>query len=353
VEQERLTEFLVWKVETFDQNSANAAILRKFASEAPALFLEFGLDMLAKGSDTAGYRYLAVQLAEMPQIFATICDPWKYSLEQAVSIAARLLKEQPAFDTKLARLPARQGLVSADTPQACAAERALEIIDQISVGNRVVPILKHLTEHPDPRISAKAALLLGKRVNNEAWARRIVTEGADPRLRANALESAWGSTAPAHIELFQECLGDKDNRVVGNAIVGLHLAGNPDVQQIVQKFAGYFAPEFRMTAAWAMGKLGDSFFAPILTPLIKDGHAGVRRAALRALHRIRQIEKRLEEARAEAATTQNADAQNRSAQADGQAALEGEEPADERVDFRLDASHVAAARPETTLQALR
>jgi hypothetical protein len=297
VEQNQLTELLVRTIDTFDENRANAAVVRKFASEAPTLFLESGLNMLTKGSDTAGYRYLAVQMAEMPQLFVMICDPWKYSLEQAVSAASRLLKAQPAFDTKLARLPARLG-VTGETLKAGAAERALEILDQISVGSRVVPILKHLTEHPDRRISAKAALLLGKRMNNEDWVRRIVTEGADPRLRANALESAWGSTAPAHIQLFQECLGDKDNRVVGNAIVGLHLAGNPDVQKILQKFSEYFAPEFRMTAAWAMGKLGDPFFVPILTPLIKDVHQGVRRAALRALHRIRRIEKRLEGAEA-------------------------------------------------------
>lgn len=308
VEQERLTEFLVRTIDTFDQNRANAAVLRKFASEAPALFLEFGLNMLPKGPDTAGYRYLAAQLAEIPQVFGMVCDPWKYSLEEAVSIAARLFKVEPAFDTKLARLAGRQGVTSADTLQPGAAERALEILDQISVGGRVNPILNHLTEHADPRISAKAALLLGKRVNNDAWARRIVTDGADPRLRANALESAWGSTAPAHIELFQECLGDKDNRVVGNAIVGLHLAGNPEAPQIVQKYAENIAPEFRMTAAWAMGKLGDPMFVPILTPLIKDVHQGVRRAALRALHSIRQIERRVEQGKVEEAKADAAQA---------------------------------------------
>jgi hypothetical protein len=346
LEQERLTEFLVRTIATFDQNRANAAILRKFASEAPAQFLESGLNMLAKASDTAGYRYLAVQLAEMPQLFGMICDPWKYSLEQAVCIASHLLKVEPGFDTKLARLAGRRGITSADSLRAGVAERALDILDRISVGKRVTPILNHLTEHPDPRISAKAALLLGKRVNNEAWARRIVTEEANPRLRANALESAWGSTAPTLIELFQECLGDEDNRVVGNAIVGLHLAGNPDVQQIVQKFAEDFAPEFRMTAAWAMGKLGDAVFVPILTPLIKDIHPGVRRAALRALHGIRQIDKRLEEAKAEAAA-----AQNDGAQADGQAGPEDEEAPDVQVNLRLNGSSFApGSRPKQRFQ---
>jgi hypothetical protein len=292
-EQERLREFLVRTIATFEQSReqsrANAGILRRFAKDAPDLFLSCGIQLLLNGPDTEAYRYLTMLLLKSLYFLNHLCDPWTFTYEQALSLSNRLMKADPRFDTRLAQqLPGRHGVMSRETLQGAAAERALEILDEISIGRRVIPILNHLTDYPDKKISSKAAILLGKRLQSLAWARRIIAEGDDRRLRANAIESVWGSNCPAVNKFFRECLSDRDNRVVGNSIVGLHLAGEPDVSQIVSECAGDPKPDFRMTAAWAMGKMADESFVPTLTPLIKDGHPGVRRAALRSLHQIRK-----------------------------------------------------------------
>jgi hypothetical protein len=298
LEQERLIEFLVRAIATFDHSRASANLLRRFASEAPDQFLESGFRILPKGSDTAGYKYLAVLLTKVPQVYSLLCDPWKYTLEQAVSIAVLLLKVEPSLETKLTqRLPGRQVVALDETLSPAAAERALDILDQISVGSRLIPILNYLAEHSEKQIAAKATLLLTRRANNEARGRRIETQSDDPRVRANKIELAWQSNTPAALELFTEHLKDEHHRVVGNAIIGLHLAGDPEVGNIVQKIAGDPAHEFRMMSAWAMGRIGDSTFVPMLTRLLKDPHPGVRGTALRALRAIRQIEKRREEER--------------------------------------------------------
>ncbi len=178
-----------------------------------------------------------------------------------------------------------------DTIEGQAAERALDILDEISMGKRVVPILSHLTKHADHKISSKATLLVGKRIQNVAFAKRIIQEGTDPRVRANAIEAVWGNDTPVVQELFWQCTEDRHNRVVGNAMVGLYLAGEEKVDGIVTRFAQDYKPEFRMTSAWTMGRIGNADYIPTITPLIKDQHPGVRGAALRSLQNIRHIEK--------------------------------------------------------------
>jgi hypothetical protein len=280
-------------VAEFDQNRISAVIIRQFANKAPDQFVSVGMDMLLTGTDTAGYRFLAIQLLKIPEVLNRLTDPWQFNLPQALNLARRFLKVELTLDIRLARrLPGRNGAASSDTLQGGAAERVLDLLDDISVGTRVVPVLNHLTYHPDKRISSKAALLVGKRVQNLAWATRVIAEGGDARLRANAVEAMWGGNSEGTVKFFRECLQDKHNRVTGNAIVGLHLAGAYDASHVVMKFAKGSQTEFRMTAAWAMGRIGDPIFIPLLTPLIKDVQPGVRRAALNALHGIRQAERK-------------------------------------------------------------
>jgi hypothetical protein len=280
----------------FDQNRISAVMIRQFANKAPDQFVSIGMNMLLTGTDTAGYRFLALQLLKVPEVLNRLTDPWHFNLAQALILARQFLKVELTLDIRLARrLPGRNGANGAnsdDILEGGAAERVLDLLDGISVGTRVVPVLNHLTNHPDKRISSKAALLVGKRVQSLAWAKRVIAEGGDPRLRANAVEAMWGGNSESTAKFFRECLQDKVNRVVGNAIIGLHLAGASDASDVVMKFAKGSQPEFRMTAAWAMGRIGDPLFIPLLTPLIKDVQPSVRRAALSALHGIRQTERK-------------------------------------------------------------
>ena len=290
-EEKLVKDCLERAIAEFQDNPLSPKIMRRFATDAPAIFAPVAVSMLLKAVQTPGFRYMAMLLVKQPTLFKQLSNPWLFTREQAVVLSRRLMSVDPSLDVRFARqLPARNG-VTDDTIEGQAAERALDILDEISLGKRIVPILSHLTRHPDHKISSKATLMVGKRVQNLAFAKRVIDEGTDPRIRANAIEAVWGDDSPPVQELFWNCLEDRHNRVVGNAIVGLYLAGEEKVDGVVLRFARDYKAEFRMTSAWTMGRMGNAEYLPSLTPLIKDDHPGVRSAALRSLQNIRHIEK--------------------------------------------------------------
>jgi HEAT repeat protein len=209
-----------------------------------------------------------------------LVDPWKYSLPQAIELGRRLLALEPTLDIKLVRaVPHLQGEW---------AERALQILDEISEGHRVVPFMSHLVAHKDPRISSKCVLIVGKRMQQLDWARRQLTEAIDSRVRANAIEALWGISTEPVLKMFRERLTDRHHRVVGNAIIGLHMALEAEANQAVLKVADNSNPAFRTMASWVMGKIGDESYTQRLSQLLRDGDPAVRSAALRSLREIRQ-----------------------------------------------------------------
>jgi hypothetical protein len=259
-------------------------LIRQCQYASPESFLQEGLRLLTEKEESAGSRFVAILLVNMPAVFRTLTDRWEFTLEEAISVALRLLHISPNFDTRMSKLlPGRGNVPGQVTLEGEFAERALEILDAISPSSRITQSVRHLTEHPNSKISSKAALLVGKRSQDLVWAKGVLAKATDSRLRANALEAFWGMDSPSVVELFREYLQDKDNRVVGNAIIGLYKAGDPEAPQLVSRIASEPDPKLRMTAAWTMGRIGDPSFVPILAPLAKDTHADVRRAALRSL----------------------------------------------------------------------
>jgi hypothetical protein len=291
-QEEQLRQFLTWSVTNFSADRRAASVIRWFSENVPELLINVGIELLLDSEDTAGGRYLSVQLIKLPAFFKVMTDPWQYTVPQSVKLARRLLSVDRTLDIKLARcLPARNGSAGACTLEGPNAQRALEILDEISVGRRVVPVLNHLIRHPDVSISSKSTLLVGKRVQNLTWARRLLNDDIDPRVRANAIEAFWGIDSKPALQLFRASLKDPHNRVVGNSMMGLHLAGDSEVPRIVEQFASDYKPEFRMTTAWVMGKIGDPAYATPLGQLVKDAHPSVRSAALRSLKDLRTLER--------------------------------------------------------------
>jgi len=277
----------------FSKARGAAAQIRWISEHRPDILITVGIEMLFDATDTTGIRYLCMQLLKQPKLFHVMTDPWRFTVPQAVRLGRRLLCVDRTLDIRLARcLPVFGGNRDGTTLDGPRAERALEILDEISVGRRVVPVLNHLTKSPDTRISSKSTLLIGKRVQNLTWARRLISEGSEPRIRASAIEAFWGLDTKAAVQLFRTSLRDPHNRVVGNSLMGLHLAGDEEVPRIVDRFAEDCKPDFRMTSAWVMGKIGDPLYTVRLGLLVKDSHPAVRSAALRSLRDLRQIEKR-------------------------------------------------------------
>jgi HEAT repeat protein len=85
------------------------------------------------------------------------------------------------------------------------------------------------------------------------------------------------------------CLEDENNRVVGNALMGLHLLGEQRVTELVKEMLQDPRPQFRWTAAWVMGQIGSPDFFECLVQARADSNSGVRKAAGRALVAIRQV----------------------------------------------------------------
>src|SRR5205823_1782944 len=144
-----------------------------------------------------------------------------------------------------------------------------DLLDETSQGRRLLPILGHLADSPDPQVSAKATLFIGRRVQSSVWAEQQL-ERDDERVRANAIESIWGLKTDAARAILDRCVDDASNRVAGNALVGLYVIGEPGIPHKVRQMASDPQPRFRATAAWAMGRMGDPAFSPQLTGLLKD-----------------------------------------------------------------------------------
>jgi HEAT repeats len=301
-EQERVRAVLGAAVREFGRNSSSRGEMRQCAFETPEIFLREGLRILLEADDSAGCRFLAILLMAVPSIVREICDRWQWTREEAVGLAKRLIHFSPNFDTRITDLLPLGDRVKAFGLAGESAERALDILDEISPGPRIVARIRHLTSHPDEKISSKAALLIGKRCQDLSWARQLIGKSKNPRVRANTIESFWGMNIPAVIELFRECLKDGDNRVVGNAIIGLHASGDSESLEVVAKIAEDSNPKRRMTAAWIMGRIGSPKFISVLSQLARDANAEVRRAALRSLRSIHVTERKSEMARAAAGT---------------------------------------------------
>jgi hypothetical protein len=166
------------------------------------------------------------------------------------------------------------------------AERLLEIVDRISEGQHILPWLMRILRNDNPYLRSKAVLMIGRSGASVSWIEKRLQE-SDTRVRANAIEALWGVNSEASRHLFQWAARDTNNRVVGNALMGLYRLGECSVLPELLKMASHNTPAFRRTAAWAMGQTGDPRFSEIVGRMIGDSNANVRRSAFAAVGRIR------------------------------------------------------------------
>ena len=290
VDQSLISTYLNRAVAEFGTNPLSARLIRRMASQLPDLFLGAAVKYLESRDDSAAHRLLASMMLRHPLAHEEIADPGRGALERSIALFMRLWKVDPSFDVKLARkLPDRHGLNHCEAFDAPRSYRVLDVLDETSTGRRLVPVLGHLIDSTDPRIAAKATLFIGKRIQSAEWAARQLTRN-DPSVRANAVESIWGLKSPTAQTLLEVCAGDASSHVAGNALVGLHMLGKPGVVEQINSMANGATHNVRSTAAWTMGRIGDSAFVDPLTELLRDDHPEVRGAALRSLLQIRKAE---------------------------------------------------------------
>lgn len=284
--------YLLRALEEFGQSLLTIQLIKRLAAETPESFCSAALGILLCPDESPGQRYIATLLLNQNRMLRMLAEPWRFTLGEAIVLFSQLMASDRSLDVRLAHcLPTREGSAAPgfDVPPV---ERALEILDETSTGRRIVPILGHLVQHVESRISSKAALVIGKRVQSLAWTERQLKHSVDRRLRANAVEAIWGLESPKSRILLWDHTRDPHNRVAGNSIVGLHLLGEEKIPEMLCTMANHPEAAFRATSCWTMGKIGNSDCLPELQTMIKDEDSKVRSAALNAMLKIRKEEAR-------------------------------------------------------------
>ncbi len=290
-------------VEEFERNPVSRRLLRRIADELPAQFSVAALRHLEGSGTSDAYRTLTLLMMRHGELFELVANPALSSRDRAIRLMKRMMAFDRSLDISLARrLPGRDGVRHQEEFEGVQAARVLDVLDEVSDGRRLVPILSHLVNSEDPKIAAKATLFVGRRVQSVEWATKQLSQ-RDPRSRSSAVEAIWGLGSPAAIRLLESCVADVDNRVAGNAVMGLHILQQPGVAEMLQSMAASEQAGFRSTAAWVMGQVATPDFVPILNGLLKDSSPVVRSTALRALIGVRRAEERVADAMAARART--------------------------------------------------
>lgn len=280
-------------VAEFDLNPILAAKgLRTLLEKDGKVFFEAALKVIRALEDSQGLHYLLTLLLTQGAILTALCDPREFTLEEATALARRMRDLDPQFDVRLLRSVVRNN--GSSSPQELetlvgspSGMRMLDLLGAVSDGTRVLTTMTQLLSHPNSHVRSKAALLVGRSNKNHKWVQERLEE-ADARVRANAVESLWGSDTAGSHAVFRVATSDEDNRVVGNAALGLYRQGDAgSIKLILEMFADE-RPDFRSTAIWVMGETEDPRFVPMLARVLGEPGPELRGAALRAMAHLKK-----------------------------------------------------------------
>ncbi|MBL0157053.1 MAG: HEAT repeat domain-containing protein [Bryobacterales bacterium] len=275
-------------VEALSTNSQNQGRrLRELLDESPAVFQQVVAAMLGSARDTPELRYVIALLSARGMLVPMLRDLSSSDRGAAGVVAQLAQRMDPRFDRSIARQAPE-----AKTPPDRARpnpEFLLGLLDALSGGLCLLPLLAPLRESEDPKIRARMALLLGRITRAQDWFQTL-EQDPDPRVRANVVESLWSVEGASSLACFERSLQDRHHRVVANALVGLYLQGATSGVSGLVRLAQHHESPFRAAATWAMGRTGDTRFLPVLRQMRRgpDQDSMVVRNALHAIARINQ-----------------------------------------------------------------
>ncbi len=207
-----------------------------------------------------------------------LAEPTIFPLDEELAIAREVALRDRMLDLKLAR---RLSPIVEPVPDEVAL-RLLDLLAVVSKDNRILPLVVRLLSDPNPRLRSKTALLIAHSNMSPQTNTRLLSE-RDPRVRANAIEALWGSTTATSRILYREATRDGNNRVVGNALLGLYLLGDTSSIPQILKMAAHPDPLFRATASWVMQQTGNPRFIPVLQQLVRESRPGARNRVFQAI----------------------------------------------------------------------
>lgn len=273
-------------VRDFDRDpTANREHITEFLQCAPEVFYLTVIEILKKDMDSHAAQHLVALLVHGNLLFRALCDP-TLDRERAATLAHQAYRADSTVDIALARELADASSASTGAAGMGMAERLLEILDEISDGKRIERSLMRITRSANPFLRSKAVLMIGRSGRSLTWLKRLWE--SDARVRANAIEAVWGIDTKEARGLVEWGARHRNNRVVGNSLMGLYRLGETAALAELIKMAGHDSPVFRRTAAWVMGETGDPRFSEVLGRMIADSSGDVRKTAFAAVRRIRE-----------------------------------------------------------------
>ena len=197
----------------------------------------------------------------------------------------------PLFCAKLARALPREPAGSGDSRLSPLMARLPELIGALQEGEQILPVAAALLRHPNRHVRSKTALVIGRMRKSYAWVDQRLSD-PDPRVRANAVESLWGASTEGARAVFLSAIADSDNRVAGNAIVGLYRLGDAASIGLAEALGTAADLRRRATGAWIMGRTGDTRFVSFLGQMVTDKDPHVRGNVFHALTRLKAARER-------------------------------------------------------------
>jgi hypothetical protein len=275
-------------VDGFDRDAASGrSRIRELLDHDPHGFQQ-GVVRVMKSSPSSarGLQFMVSLLTHNNLLVPTLCDPG-LNLQEASALAREALQIDPMMDVALAKKLADDTAMGEPVRNA---GRLMDILGEISAGNRITSSLMRLWRSSDPLMRSKAVLLIGRSNRSLQWAQSRLAE-TDPRIRASAVEALWGVDSAEAKAVLRGAARDIHNRVAGNALFALYDIGDTFAISELFKMAASDSPQFRSTAAWAMGETGDPRFSGTLGHLMSESNIVVRKRAFAELARLKAAAK--------------------------------------------------------------
>jgi hypothetical protein len=209
-----------------------------------------------------------------------VCDPVRYSREEARGIAKDWARRSPLFYLEVVRF--LQQLCANDQPDLDAVTRTLDVIISSTPACALLVVLRPILRECGARVRSKCVLVLAQHERNLSWAEKLMADD-DGRIRASVVEGLWGHKSPEIEKLFSRAIGDKHHRVAANAAYGLYLLDATKSISLIERLVANQSPAFRSAAAWVIRKTGASELRGLLRPLLVDSDPAVRTAGFKAL----------------------------------------------------------------------
>jgi hypothetical protein len=236
--------------------------------------------------DTAGGDVLVSVLLANGLLTRFLLDGSLIATPEAASLLKLARHVDPLYESKTMH----DLLAARESPRDLF--RFLDVLTQASQTSGLTPILEELSRHSDPHVRSKAALLLGRAQKNFNAIRSLLND-ADKRVAANAIESLWGESSDEALEIFRSGLSSGANRVVGNAALGLYLAGDTDCFRVFAELVGHSEDLFRASGLKVVEFSRDPRLLPLLVDAMGKAAAQDRQRIFAAIRTIRESRDRM------------------------------------------------------------